>query len=266
MESLQQHESPKEYETWMDANRVLAAILDIGELLLESGAEVMRVEDTITRLCQAYGFLRSDVFTITSSIVLTVQMEGGRVMPQTRRVRTRQTDLGAVEKLNALSREVCARRMPVELLNEKIEMIRTRKPAPFILTAACYAVISAVFSVFFGGNGYDAVTAAVSGIVLCLSLLVMSRMHVNAVIENMLCSAATAFAVMLMVRAGLGMHPDKIIIGNIMLLIPGIQLTTSLRDIFNEDMIAGLLGLAEAVLKALAIALGFAFVLIRMGG
>ena len=91
-------------------------------------------------------------------------------------------------------------------------------------------------------------------------------MHVNAVIENMLCSAATAFAVMLMVRAGLGMHPDKIIIGNIMLLIPGIQLTTSLRDIFNEDMIAGLLGLAEAVLKALAIALGFAFVLIRMGG
>ena len=121
MESLQQHESPKEYETWMDANRVLAAILDIGELLLESGAEVMRVEDTITRLCQAYGFLRSDVFTITSSIVLTVQMEGGRVMTQTRRVRTRQTDLGAVEKLNALSREVCARRMPVELLNEKIE-------------------------------------------------------------------------------------------------------------------------------------------------
>ena len=73
MESLQQHESPKEYETWMDANRVLAAILDIGELLLESGAEVMRVEDTITRLCQAYGFLRSDVFTIMRGMITLVE-------------------------------------------------------------------------------------------------------------------------------------------------------------------------------------------------
>ena len=49
---------------------LLACILDMGELLLVSGAEVRRVEDTLTRLCAAYGFERADVFTITSSIVL----------------------------------------------------------------------------------------------------------------------------------------------------------------------------------------------------
>lgn len=65
---------------------------------------------------------------------------------------------------------------------------------------------------------------------------------------------------------GLGQNPDKIIIGNIMLLIPGIALTTSLRDMINGDTISGLLGLSEAVLKALAIAIGFAAVLMRMGG
>ncbi len=57
-----------------------------------------------------------------------------------------------------------------------------------------------------------------------------------------------------MVGFGLGQNPDKIIIGNIMLLIPGIALTTSLRDMINGDTISGLLGLSEAVLKALAIA------------
>lgn len=51
-----------------------------------------------------------------------------------------------------------------------------------------------------------------------------------------------------------------------MLLIPGIALTTSLRDMINGDTISGLLGLSEAVLKALAIAIGFAAVLMRMGG
>ena len=69
-----------------------------------------------------------------------------------------------------------------------------------------------------------------------------------------------------MVGFGLGQNPDKIIIGNIMLLIPGIALTTSLRDMINGETISGLLGLSEAVLKALAIAIGFAAVLMRMGG
>jgi len=59
---------------------LLACILDMGELLLTSGAEVMRVEDTISRLCHVYGFAKYDVFTITSSIVLTVRTPGGRTL------------------------------------------------------------------------------------------------------------------------------------------------------------------------------------------
>jgi uncharacterized membrane protein YjjP (DUF1212 family) len=92
------------------------------------------------------------------------------------------------------------------------------------------------------------------------------RLRLNGILQSMLASALAALAVMLMVGFGLGQNPDKIIIGNIMLLIPGIALTTSLRDMINGDTISGLLGLSEAVLKALAIAIGFAAVLMRMGG
>lgn len=66
---------PGEAETQDGA--LLACILDMGELLLTSGAEVMRVEDTLTRLCMVYGFAQADVFTITSSIVLTVRTRRG---------------------------------------------------------------------------------------------------------------------------------------------------------------------------------------------
>ena len=62
-----------------------------------------------------------------------------------------------------------------------------------------------------------------------------------------------------------GVHPDKIMIGNIMLVIPGIQLTTSLRDMINGDTISGLLNLSEAILKAISVALGFALVLLAGG-
>ena len=79
-------------------------------------------------------------------------------------------------------------------------------------------------------------------------------------------SAITAFAVVLLVRLGIGNTPEKITIGNIMLLIPGIAFTTSLRDIINGDTISGLVGISEAVIKAVAIAIGFAAVLAQMGG
>ena len=55
-------------------------------------------------------------------------------------------------------------------------------------------------------------------------------------------------------------------IGNIMLVIPGIQLTNSLRDMINGDMISGLLNMSEALLKAVSVAMGFAVILLVGGG
>ena len=63
-----------------ESQRIVACILDIGESLLTSGAEVMRVEDTITRLCSAYGFVSSDVLTILSSIILTATDQNGDII------------------------------------------------------------------------------------------------------------------------------------------------------------------------------------------
>lgn len=245
---------------------LLACILDMGELLLTSGAEVMRVEDTLTRLCMVYGFAQADVFTITSSIVLTVRTPEGHALTQTRRIRARDTDLGRVERVNALSRRLCAGPLPPEKFRQAVEEVRNAPAYPDAAQCAMYAVISAAFSVFFGGTLRDAATAAVSGMLLFGALRFCQRLRLNGILQSMLASALAALAVMLMVGFGLGQNPDKIIIGNIMLLIPGIALTTSLRDMINGDTISGLLGLSEAVLKALAIAIGFAAVLMRMGG
>ena len=87
----------------------------------------------------------------------------------------------------------------------------------------------------------------------------------NSLIQTSICSAVTAIAVLLLVRLGIGVHPDKIMIGNIMLVIPGMQLTNSLRDMINGDTVSGVLNLSEAILKAVSVALGFAIVLLAGG-
>lgn len=244
----------------------LSAIMDIGELLLMHGAEVNRVEDTIGRLCRAYGFVRSDVFTITSSIVATAMAPDGRAITQTRRIKARVTDLGRVAMINALSRRICQAPVPLEEFQKEIQKIRQVKKAPEWLNLAMYAMISAALSVFFGGTWADGFAASLSGCVLFAALYISAVLQMNSLVQNMVCSAVTALSVILLVRFGIGVHPDKIMIGNIMLVIPGIQLTNSLRDMINGDMISGLLNMGEALLKAIAVAMGFAVMLLIGGG
>jgi uncharacterized membrane protein YjjP (DUF1212 family) len=237
----------------------LTCALDAGELLLTYGAEVSRVEDTIQRLEHVCGFDLVDVFTITSSIVATVRIT------QSRRIKARVTNLGRVAKINALSRRFCAGALTLAEFRTALQAIRDERPTPAWQELLLYMVISFSLSIFFGGNLADGIAASLSGMVLFAMIRMSTTLQMNSLLQTAICSAVTALAVLLLVRAGIGVHPDKIMIGNIMLVIPGIQLTTSLRDMINGDTISGLLNLSEAVLKAISVALGFSLVLLAGG-
>lgn len=245
---------------------LLACILDTGEVLLTNGAEVLRVEDTLSRLCKAYGFSRINVFSITSSIVLTVTCPDGRVVTQTRRIANRDTNLQKVELVNALSRQICNAPVCIEVFQAKLAAIHDSKNCSPLLQCFGYALISAVFSVFFGGTALDGLAAAISGVFVFFIQYFLKKTQMNSILQSLLISAFTACVVVLLVYIGIGEAPDKITIGNIMLLIPGIAFTTALRDMINGDTISGLVGISDAVIKAIAIAIGFAAVLAQFGG
>lgn len=249
-----------------DTKQLLCSILDVGEIMLTSGAEVSRVENTIQHMAKAYGYTKTDVFTITFSIVVTVHEPGGDIETQTRRIMFFETNMQKLERCNALSRQVCKEALPLEMLQKEIADIRQEKLYPGWLIFLFYGIISAVFSIFFGGTLGDAVTALLGGFVLRLVLLGALRLQIQNMVRIILCSASASLVAVVLVKMGLGESVDKIVIGNIMLLIPGLALTTSLRDMISGDLISGLLGLCEAITRALAISVGFALVLWQFGG
>ena len=60
---------------------------------------------------------------------------------------------------------------------------------------------------------------------------------------------------------GFPVHYDKIIIGGIMPLVPGIPLTNSIRDFINSDYLSGSIRLIDALLTAFCIAVGVGIVI-----
>ena len=245
---------------------ILNCILDMGEILLSSGAEVLRVEDTLTRLCKAYNFQNINVFCITSCIVLTANSGDDRIITQTRRVPNRGTNLQKVAAVNALSREICKQTITADQFITKITDIQHIGTYPFYTQCLCYAIIAAAFTVFFGGTGLDGLAAAFSGVFIFFVQYFIQKLRMNNILQSAVISAFSALFIVLLVIIGIGETPDKIIIGNIMLLIPGVAFTTALRDLVNGDTLSGLIGICESVLTAIAIAIGFAAILVCFGG
>ena len=239
-------------------NEYLYQILDIGQAMLQSGAEVSRVEDSIRRLCLAFGAERADVFTITSSIVVTVYAHKFGTLTQTRRISGTQFDLHRLELLNALSRRICAEHLGPEETARALEEVQAVPQYGPVAQMGIYALASASFSLFFGGSFADVVVSGCIAVVLKIMDLFIKRIEAGGGASVLLCSCLGGLLSALSVRLGLGDNVDMISIGNIMLLIPGVALTNSLRDMFGGNTLSGIMRFIEALLQALTIAFGFA--------
>ena len=246
--------------------KLLECVMDIGEQMLLCGAEVHRVEDSIKRMCIALGAERVEIFTITSSMVATIHTADESVHTQTRRLESGGTDIERLHRLNNLSRSICAKKMTVEDIQKELASISQTSRYPFWMECASYAVIAGAFTLFFGGNWIEAALSLLIGVIVRFVILMTDKTIANKIFAKFLCSFAATAAAFLCLKIGWITNVDKIIIGNIMTLIPGIGLTNALRDLFTGDSIAGLLRLIEAALIALAISAGYFLFVFIMGG
>ena len=245
--------------------RLLTLIMDVGEHMLRSGAEVDRAEESVRRMGISLGFSRIDVFIITSSIVVTAFCPDGKPITQTRRIESGTTDFEKLHRLNQLSRSICEKRMSADEIEAALSRALACRHYPIWLEIASYALVAFSFALFFGGGIIEALAALVIGAVIRITLVFSERLISNKMFSKFLSSliaTALSFAAL-----ALGLIPDvdKVMIGNIMLLIPGIGLTNALRDLFSGDSIAGLLRTVEACLIALSIAAGY-FAVAVIGG
>ena len=238
----------------------LTCALDIGERMLISGGEVNRVEDTITRVCKAAGAKRVDVYTITSSIVVTMGMPDGQVITQTRRISRQKLDMNALDRLNDLSRYICQTKPSVAEVRSMLKQIEVLPQYSFGTQVVMYALVSGSCAMFFGGNGWDGLASALIGVLLKFVQTFLNKTCPSDFFTIILCSIFGGVMAHLFLRLGLGENPAMINLGNIMLLIPGIKLTNAIRDMIRGDTITGVLCFAEAVIVSMASAWGFAVI------
>ncbi len=250
----------------MDYDKLLQGILDIGEEMVVCGAEVNRVEDSIYRMCASYGADRINVFIITSNIQVTMEAPDGRILTHIRRLVRNDVNFDRLDYLNDLCRYVCAQKPDAGELQEKLTAVLNRPQPPKLLRLLGAILVAGGFTVFFGGTLLDCAGASVVAVIITFMEQILLPREKNQIVYNFIVSVTAGIAALLLVQIGIGDHPDMIMIGGIMLLIPGIAMTNAIRDMLIGDIASGLLRLINSLLVAAAIACGFAFSIIALGG
>jgi uncharacterized membrane protein YjjP (DUF1212 family) len=240
--------------------------MDMAEQMMECGAEVGRVDSTIRHICGAYGFKNVETFTITSLTSATVIMPDGERVSQSRCIGKYSTDMEKLEQLNAMSREICDTRPEISDISRRLRAIHRDKAMNFWrhLTGNCLMALG--FSVFFGGNLRDALASALVAVLITLCDRLFKDKSPNTLIYTAICSIFAGLAGIALVKLGVGVNADKVMIGDIMIFIPGLQMVNSIRDLLSGNTITGILKLVDVVLTAVAIAVGFGAALLIFGG
>ena len=249
--------SEKTDEASLGYQRIGKCILSLGEYLLIYGGEVSRVEDTVYRLGMAYGFRSVDCLTIMNCIIVSFTCKDGETFTQMRRVLDIKKDMERVRACNELSRELCREPMPAEEFEARLSDIEHMKGYLSWQVCLIYMLTSAVMTLFFRGSPGDAAAAFIAGAVLYFTGRLMSYARVQNFVTSYIEAFLVGTAISLFISLGLGDHYDLISMGNIMLMISGSGLMTSIRDMINNDLISGMMGFMAAVIGAAAIALGF---------
>ena len=274
-----------------EQEQALQLATEAGHILLENGAEISRVEETMTRIASAYGIEDESFFVLSNGIIAT-----GMHYARAEFIPIKGTQLAKVVEVNQLSRDVTAgergnaltcdcvnptneftnpqvntfKPMPVETLRQRIQAIRNMPGKVWWEMTLGIALGVSSFSILFGGSLVDAVATLVAGVLLGLFMTFVSP-HLSRLVGNVAGGLVGGILCILLFRLAMGidglpqLHLANMIIGTIIALVPGVPFTNGMRDLANEDYIAGTTRLTDAFLVFLCIALGVALAFIIDG-
>ncbi|KAB7670650.1 threonine/serine exporter family protein [Bacillus sp. B1-b2] len=229
-----------------------------GSIMLQNGGETYRVEDTMTRIAVAYGVTDSDCFVTPTGIILS--LEGSEpTKTKLNRILDRTTNLEKVVKVNDISRKISTGTVSMKeayYLLKDVENEECTYNNWMQITAAAFA--SGCFLIMFDGVWKDFIPALIAGGLGFLCSNYFHRVIQIKFFAEFSASFVIGIIAFLSVWIGFGAEADKIIIGSVMPLVPGLLITNAVRDLIAGHLVSGISKGADAFLTASAIGTGIA--------
>lgn len=249
----------------MDYKLLIDTAALAGTIMLENGAEIYRVEETINYILKVSGLNTTEAFVVSTGLMISLDNPDIDALTVVRRVNGSAINLNVVAKVNDISRRFYKGQISLEEAFYQIKHI-DRQLYPWWLKDICTVLVVIFFTGMFGGGWQDMVFTGIVGLCLAGWFHIVKRIGLNSLIRDLLSSVLISVLAAFLVRFNPQLHLNLIITGSIMLLVPGAIITNAIRDTLHGDYAAGNAKILEAFVKAAMIALGVYAGLLITGG
>nr|WP_234402414.1 threonine/serine exporter family protein [Oceanobacillus damuensis] len=229
-----------------------------GKIMLVSGAETNRVEDTMNRIASSFGIENPQSYATPTGINFSVDVAA---TTNSLRIIRRSTDLHKIDKVNIVSRKIAGGEITItEAFRQLKEIDRENTAYPAWVQILAAGLASGGFTIMYGGTWGDFLPAFFAGAIGFTGLLSFERVVEIRFLAEFFGAFLVGASAYLFFRMGFGNLINMVIIGGVMPLVPGLHITNAVRDLMSGHLVSGLSKGVEAVLTAFAIGAGVAVI------
>lgn len=241
-----------------DLDYLLEFLLRFSERMLVSGANLERVDDSVYRICDAYGCQDVQFFSLNCYLSLSMKNQAGEKAAGQRCIwGGLDVHLENLSRLNQLSRQICAEKPAPEMLEGLLqEAVNTKSYSQPMLLAGFLLAMAGLTGVF-DGSLKDLAVILVNSALIFLAGVYLKRLVYNKIVFNVLCTFVAGSVAIGAVTLGLADDLYIVMIVNSMMLIPGIPMVNSFRNILCGNEINGIVEFFKVILETMAIVGGF---------
>jgi uncharacterized membrane protein YjjP (DUF1212 family) len=249
----------------LEVKEVLNIALLSGEILLTSGSEIHRVEDTIDRICRAYN-IASESFVTPTGIFMSGYAIGntGETISLVKRIRSRKINLHNIEMINTFSRNLQNETMSYDEALQTLKDIETAPYFSFIKRLTAAGLTSFAYALLFKGTFIDGLFASVISMLIYTISEKMSKVNLSPYFINFLCSFTAGIISLSSGRLINSLNINPIVVGSIMILVPGLAITNGIKDGLHGDILSSQARVVEALIIVSTIGVGVGLALLLM--
>lgn len=244
----------------MNIRKLTDVALKTGEILLCSGAEIYRVEETIIRVFKSYG-VNAECFVILSGIFITAHGENGNNITLVKRIKGHNFDLKKIELVNSFSRSLENNPLSYTEAIEILNNIEETNSYALSLSVVSAGLMAFVYALLFNGNIGDGTAAFFISMVNYYVKAKISEIGFFQFFEFFISGIIIGGLTVISAKLFPVLDMYKVIIGAVMIVVPGMALTTGIKDALYGDIVSSLYRLAEAAFIAAAVGSGVAIML-----
>ena len=237
-----------------------------GEIMLSSGAETYRVEDTMHHILKTANTESMEVLAMLTSIIVTINdKELEHPITVMKAINDRTTNMSNIIKVNDISRKYCGHEITLEEAYERLQDVREKQYNRPLYNLATVG-IAVGFTIMFGGGIKEVVVTVLVGALLAGIITMGKIAKWDGILVNALSGIGIALSSILIKEFLIpDLDRDIVIIGSIMPIVPGVAITNAIRDTLQGDYISGCARMLEAFLIAAFVAVGIGLGMVLAG-